>query len=104
MFYVDDPGLPRGAFENKDVTFQHHIQSEHNVWNYLYFIVHLLTKDTTQFTGPESYVYDKILPYIQVSSNRNGTGGRRGGVIGLLVFSGVSLMFGRNTWCVQFKE
>jgi len=57
------------------VTFQHHIESEHNVWNYLYFIVHLLTKDTTEFTGPESYVYDKILPYMHVSLEGVGLGG-----------------------------
>ena len=56
------PGLPRAQFENKDVTFQQHIDQSHNVWNYLFFIVHLKIKSTTEFTGPESYVYDKIVP------------------------------------------
>ena len=60
-------GLARGAFENKDVTFQHHIEREHKVWNYLFFVVHLLTKDTTEFTGPETYVFEKIKPFIKVS-------------------------------------
>ncbi len=68
--------MARGQFENKDVTFKHHIQNEHNVWNYLYFIVHLLTKDTTEFTGPESYVYDKIQPYMHVCIV--GVGGEEG--------------------------
>ena len=53
-------GLARGSFENKDVTFHQHITHDHNMWHYLYFIVHLRTKDTTEFTGPESYVYDRI--------------------------------------------
>ena len=51
------PGLPRQDFENKEVTFEFHIFHEHNLWHYLDFIVHLHTKDKTEFTGPESYVY-----------------------------------------------
>ena len=54
------PGLQRSEFENKEVTFEFHISREHNLWHYLYFIVHLNTKDTTEFTGPESYVYKMI--------------------------------------------
>ena len=54
------PGLQRSEFENKEVTFEFHISREHNLWHYLDFIVHLNTKDTTEFTGPESYVYKMI--------------------------------------------
>ena len=54
------PGLPRQDFENKEVTFESHITNEHNLWHYLDFIVHLHTKDKTEFTGPESYVYKMI--------------------------------------------
>ena len=53
-------GLPRQDFENKEVTFESHITNEHNLWHYLDFIVHLHTKDKTEFTGPESYVYKMI--------------------------------------------
>lgn len=53
-------GLPRSAFENKEVTFEDHIDKEHNMWHYLYFIVYLNTKDHTEFTGPETFVYKKI--------------------------------------------
>ena len=49
-------GLDRSAFDNKVVSFDEHINSEHNMWHYLYFIVLLKVKDTTEFTGPESYV------------------------------------------------
>lgn len=38
------------------MSFDEHINSEHNMWHYLYFIVLLKVKDTTEFTGPESYV------------------------------------------------
>ena len=61
-------GLARASFENKDVTFHQHITQDHNVWHYLYFIVHLKTKDTTEFTGPESYVYERIEPSFHVRS------------------------------------
>ena len=49
-------GLARGSFENKDVTFHQHITHDHNMWHYLYFIVHLRTKDTTEFTGGHFYL------------------------------------------------
>ena len=53
-------GLDRSAFDNKTVSFDEHVNSEHNMWHYLYFIVLLKVKDTTEFTGPESYVSQMI--------------------------------------------
>lgn len=53
-------GLERGAFDNRSVTFEHHINNEHNMWDYLYFIVLIKVKDSTEFTGPESYVSEMI--------------------------------------------
>ena len=44
-------GLQRSKFENQSVTFKDHIDKEHNMWNYLYFIVHLRTKQKTEFTA-----------------------------------------------------
>jgi preprotein translocase subunit SecG len=49
-------GLERAAFNNRTVTFDDHINSEHNMWHYLYFIILIKVKDPTEFTGPESYV------------------------------------------------
>ncbi|XP_048589146.1 inositol 1,4,5-trisphosphate receptor isoform X2 [Nematostella vectensis] len=49
-------GLDRSAFDNKSVSFDEHIKSQHNMWHYLYYIVLLRVKDPTEFTGPESYV------------------------------------------------
>nr|AAT47836.1 inositol 1,4,5-triphosphate receptor [Oikopleura dioica] len=49
-------GLERRSFDNRSISFETHIQYEHNMWHYLYFIVHLRTKSQTEYTGPESFV------------------------------------------------
>lgn len=53
-------GLERDKFDNKTVTFEEHIKSEHNMWHYLYFLVLVRVKDPTEYTGPESYVAQMI--------------------------------------------
>ncbi|XP_028853911.1 inositol 1,4,5-trisphosphate receptor type 1 isoform X6 [Denticeps clupeoides] len=53
-------GLERDKFDNKTVTFEEHIKVEHNMWHYLFFIVLVKVKDSTEFTGPESYVAEMI--------------------------------------------
>uniref|UniRef100_A0A8C7X1V3 Inositol 1,4,5-trisphosphate receptor n=1 Tax=Oryzias sinensis TaxID=183150 RepID=A0A8C7X1V3_9TELE len=53
-------GLERDKFDNKTVTFEEHIMEEHSMWHYLYFIVLVKVKDSTEYTGPESYVAQMI--------------------------------------------
>uniref|UniRef100_A0A8C7QPM2 Inositol 1,4,5-trisphosphate receptor n=1 Tax=Oncorhynchus mykiss TaxID=8022 RepID=A0A8C7QPM2_ONCMY len=53
-------GLERDKFDNKTVSFEEHIRSEHNMWHYLYFLVLVRVKDPTEYTGPESYVAQMI--------------------------------------------
>ncbi|KAF7224696.1 inositol 1,4,5-trisphosphate-gated calcium channel ITPR2 isoform X1 [Nothobranchius furzeri] len=53
-------GLERDKFDNKTVSFEEHIKSEHNMWHYLYFLVLVRVKDPTEYTGPESYVNQMI--------------------------------------------
>ncbi|KAJ8374080.1 hypothetical protein SKAU_G00046600 [Synaphobranchus kaupii] len=53
-------GLERDKFDNKTVSFEEHITSEHNLWHYLYFLVLVRVKDPTEYTGPESYVATMI--------------------------------------------
>lgn len=53
-------GLERDKFDNKTVSFEEHIKLEHNIWNYLYFIVLVREKNRTDYTGPESYVAHMI--------------------------------------------
>uniref|UniRef100_A0ACB8FQ60 Inositol 1,4,5-trisphosphate receptor type 2 n=1 Tax=Sphaerodactylus townsendi TaxID=933632 RepID=A0ACB8FQ60_9SAUR len=54
-------GLERDKFDNKTVSFEEHIKSEHSMWHYLYFIVLVRVKDPTEYTGPESYVAQMIV-------------------------------------------
>uniref|UniRef100_A0A8C5ACE3 Inositol 1,4,5-trisphosphate receptor n=1 Tax=Gadus morhua TaxID=8049 RepID=A0A8C5ACE3_GADMO len=53
-------GLERDKFDNKTVTFEEHIKEEHNMWHYLFFVVLVKVKDSTEYTGPESYVAQMI--------------------------------------------
>ncbi|CAG0924167.1 unnamed protein product, partial [Notodromas monacha] len=53
-------GLERSAFDNRVTSFEDHIRKEHNMWHYLYFIVLVRVKDSTEFTGPESYVHAMV--------------------------------------------
>ncbi|KAG8438565.1 hypothetical protein GDO86_004943 [Hymenochirus boettgeri] len=53
--------LERDKFDNKTVSFEEHIMSEHCMWHYLYFIVLVKVKDPTEYTGPESYVAQMIV-------------------------------------------
>ncbi|XP_062245333.1 inositol 1,4,5-trisphosphate receptor type 2 [Platichthys flesus] len=53
-------GLERDKFDNKTVSFEEHIKSEHSMWDYLYFLVLVRVKDPTEYTGPESYVAQMI--------------------------------------------
>jgi inositol 1,4,5-triphosphate receptor type 1 len=48
-------GLSRLSFDNHAaMTFSDHCRQEHSVWSYVYFIILLRTKDSTELTGPES--------------------------------------------------
>ena len=40
--------------------FTYHIKKEHNLWMYVFFIIHLYTKDETEYGGTESFVMEKI--------------------------------------------
>uniref|UniRef100_A0A6A7G5P7 Inositol 1,4,5-trisphosphate receptor n=5 Tax=Hirondellea gigas TaxID=1518452 RepID=A0A6A7G5P7_9CRUS len=53
-------GLSRSMFDNRDVSYETHIEVEHSMWYYLYFYVLVKEKDRTEFTGPESYVYAMV--------------------------------------------
>jgi len=58
--FLFNSGLKRADFDNRTVTFEHHINKEHNMWDYLFFIVLIKVKDHTEYTGPESYVAEMI--------------------------------------------
>ena len=53
-------GIESSQFDRKAVGFEHHIKSDHNMWNYIFFIHHLQKKDPDEFTGQESYVHSMM--------------------------------------------
>jgi len=50
----DDIGL------NFIPSFDIHRDEEHNVWNYVLFIIYLRRRDPTEFNGVESYVWERL--------------------------------------------
>jgi len=48
--------IDRYTFDRNGAGFEYHIFKDHNVWHYIYYLVHLLRKDETEYTGVESYV------------------------------------------------
>lgn len=40
--------------------FDFHTEKDHNLWNYVYFIIHLQQKEPSDFNGTESYI-DELL-------------------------------------------
>ncbi|VDO72955.1 unnamed protein product [Schistosoma mattheei] len=53
-------GLHRSAFDHSNTSFDEHVEVDHNVWNYIYFIIYLRTKLTDDLTGLEIYI-DKLI-------------------------------------------
>ncbi|KDO22611.1 hypothetical protein SPRG_12592 [Saprolegnia parasitica CBS 223.65] len=53
--YLASSGLNNG--------FEKHIADDHNMWSYLYFMVHVESLDATECTGPEAYVKALLLKH-----------------------------------------
>jgi len=56
-------GFTRTAYDDIGMlspSFDQHKLKNHYIWNYLYFIQHIQTKDQTDFSGVESYVHDML--------------------------------------------
>lgn len=52
--------IPAAEFQRDGGGFENHVNEEHNLWNYLFFLVHLELKDTTEYTSHESYVFEHL--------------------------------------------
>jgi hypothetical protein len=46
--------------KNAEGGFERHIAKDHNLWQYVYYIVYLDAKDQSDFTGIESYVGERL--------------------------------------------
>jgi hypothetical protein len=53
-------GIDSSTFDRQGEGFVGHTKGSHNMWQYLYFMHHLRRKDHTEFSGQESYVYEKM--------------------------------------------
>lgn len=56
-------GLDRYTFEKNADGFKMHIERDHQVWNYLYYLYYITKKDKTELNGIESYVTEKCADY-----------------------------------------
>ena len=45
--------------------FENHIKNDHNMWKYLYFLVYLKERDFDDYSGGESYVFEKTLQMVR---------------------------------------
>lgn len=61
-------GIKNHVFEQRSTGFRHHITEEHNMWNYLYFMIYLDTKDSTEYSSHEEYVSNILDEDVDVSS------------------------------------
>ena len=50
---------PRMLFDKVEGGMERHIAHDHNLWNYVYYMVHLNSKDTSDHNGIESYINSK---------------------------------------------
>ena len=82
-------GIDAATFDREGEGFAPHTKGPHNVWQYLYFMHHLRRKEMCEFTGQESYVYEKMLKIdlsffpvnrskSLIKAGRDGTGGHSG--------------------------
>jgi len=52
--------LESNTFEKNSKGFEHHLQTEHNPFNYIFYMYALKKKYETEYTGMESYVDNEI--------------------------------------------
>ena len=54
-------GLNRQTLDrDTEEGFETHVQEDHEVWNYVYFLIHLQIKDKSDMNGVESYIKEKF--------------------------------------------
>lgn len=51
-------GMGKDNFDKVPHGFDTHVQQEHNLANYMFFLMHLINKPDTEYTGQETYVWN----------------------------------------------
>ncbi|KAJ9076642.1 hypothetical protein DSO57_1024190 [Entomophthora muscae] len=52
--------IEASEFQRHSKGFEHHIHHDHNMWQYLSFLIHLNTKEVTEYNAHRSYVADML--------------------------------------------
>lgn len=53
--------IRRSEFDRQsEHGYEHHVANEHNPWHYVAYIAHLYTKRPTEYTGLETFVYERL--------------------------------------------
>ena len=45
---------------NEGITFERHVKQEHYMWNYVFFLIYLLKKKKTEYTGIEQDIANLV--------------------------------------------
>jgi len=53
-------GIDGDTFQRQALGFKNHIKYDHNVWNYLYYLIYLDQKEEDEYTYVEEYVSEKM--------------------------------------------
>ncbi|TNN17701.1 Ryanodine receptor isoform 2 [Schistosoma japonicum] len=51
-------GIGKEYFDKIPHGFEQHVEKEHNFANYMYFLMHIINKPDTEYTGQETYVWE----------------------------------------------
>ena len=57
--------LDRNLFEKNSKGFEDHLNKEHSVFGYIFFMYGLKRKDDTEFTGMERYFFGYFLDFLK---------------------------------------
>jgi hypothetical protein len=47
------------VFEKEEKDFEYHSLHDHNLWDYVYYLMYLKSKDPLEYSGLEYYVNEK---------------------------------------------
>ena len=53
-------GLDRELFERNNIDFDVHVKKDHYLWNYIYYIAYLNSRNQADLTGTESYIFKHV--------------------------------------------
>jgi hypothetical protein len=51
---------PRLMFDKYAEGMEKHIEKDHNLWNYVYYVLHIYSKDYSDHNGIESWIFHKV--------------------------------------------